>query len=81
MLKKVTNDQLFIYTSEICACYATRLSHIHSLIAVPLAVLRVVLFLYIVMSRMANESNTTSYVYCNMLLNFHNQPSSATKTH
>ena len=26
----------FIYTSEICACYATRLSHIHIIIAVPL---------------------------------------------
>ena len=25
-----------IRTSEICACYATRLSHIHSIIAVPL---------------------------------------------
>ena len=29
-------ESIFILTSEICACYATRLSHIHSIIAVRL---------------------------------------------
>ena len=36
LINMTLNQQMIIYTSEIRACYATCLSHIHSIIAVPL---------------------------------------------
>ena len=52
----------YITTSEIRACYATRLSHIHSIIAVPLIIEN--FNQYIAITSMFNPNFTFPYCSC-----------------